>query len=146
MTAKLNLSYKDGFSSHLPEPDEFDSSVEEAFAKKFGTERDGWQLIREGEILHKKQTTFVPDFVFRHKDGTEVLMEIIGFWTPEYLTHRRETLRKFQHHNILLAIPESSLKVDPGSTKNVVPYKKALLLTPVLEALNKLQNQNKNNP
>jgi len=140
-TAKLNLSDKDGFSSHLPEPDEFDSSVEEAFAKKFGTERDGWQLIREGEILHKNQTTFVPDFVFRHKDGNEVLMEIIGFWTPEYLAHRRETLRKFHKHNILLAIPESSLKVDADSAKNVVPYKKAILLKSVMEFLNKLQDQ-----
>ncbi len=139
MTAKLNLSDKDGFSSHLPGPKEFDSSVEEAFAKKFGTERDGWQLIREGEILHKNQTTFVPDFVFRHKDGTEVLMEIIGFWTPEYLAHRRETLQKFKHHNILLAIPESSLKVDVDSANNIVPYKKALLIKPILEALNKLQ-------
>jgi len=139
-TVKLNLSDKDGFSSHLPEPDEFDSSVEEAFAKKFGKERDGWQLIREGEILHENQTTFVPDFVFRNKDGHEVLMEIIGFWTPEYLAHRRETLQKFQHHNILLAIPESSLKVDSDSKENVVSYKKALLLSPVLEALNKLQN------
>ena len=136
-TAKLNLSDKDGFSSHLPQPDEFDSSVEEAFAKKFGKERDGWQLIREGEILHENQTTFVPDFAFRHKDGTEVLMEIIGFWTPEYLAHRRETLQKFQHHNILLAIPESSLKVDAGSANNIVSYKKALLLKPVLDALNK---------
>ncbi|MCF7956052.1 MAG: DUF790 family protein [Phycisphaerae bacterium] len=139
-TTKLNLSDKDGFSSHLPEPDEFDSSVEEAFAKKFGLERDDWQLIREGEILHENQTTFVPDFVFRHKDGREVLMEIIGFWTPEYLAHRRETLKKFQHHNILLAIPESSLKVNIDSVNNIVPYKKALLIKTVLEALNKLQN------
>ena len=140
-TAKLNLSDKDGFRSHLPRPDEFDSSVEEAFARKFGTEREGWQLIREGEILYEKQSTFVPDFVFRHKDGTEVLMEIIGFWTPEYLAHRRETLRKFQHHNILLAIPESSLKVNAVKAKNIVPYKKELLLKPVMKTLDKMQNQ-----
>ena len=134
-TAKLNLSEKDGFSSHLPPPDEFDSSVEEAFAIKFGTEREGWQLIREGEILHENQTTFVPDFVFRHNDGTEVLMEIIGFWTPEYLAHRRETLRKFKHHKILLAIPEKSLKADAVPANNIVTYKKVLLLKPVMEAL-----------
>ena len=134
-TAKLNLSDKDGFRSHLPQPDEFDSSVEEAFARKFGAERDGWQLIREGEILYERQSTFVPDFVFRHKDGTEVLMEIIGFWTPEYLAHRRETIRKFQHHNILLAIPESSLKVDAVKAKNVVSYKKSLLLKPIMDGL-----------
>ena len=134
-TAKLNLSYKDGFSSHLPTPDEFDSSVEEAFAKKFGAERDGWQLIREGEILHKNQTTFVPDFVFRHKDGTEVLMEIIGFWTPEYLAHRRATLRIFANKRILLAIPEASLKTDASQTENLIVYKKAILIKPVMKVL-----------
>ena len=135
MSAKLNLSDKDGFSSHLPSPEEFDSSVEVAFAVKFGPERDGWKLIREGAILHENQTTFVPDFVFRHVDGTEVLMEIIGFWTPEYLAHRRETLRTFKHHTILLAIPEKSLKTDAVPVNNIVTYKKALLLKPVVEAL-----------
>jgi hypothetical protein len=138
--AKLNLSDKEGFTSHLPQPNEFDSSVEEAFARKFGKERDGWQLIREGEILYENQTTFVPDFVFRHKDGTEVLMEIIGFWTPEYLTHRRETIRKFKHNNILLAISESSLKVDISKTENIIAYKNAILLKPIIEVLEKVRN------
>ncbi len=134
-TARLSLSDKDGFSSYLPQPDEFDSSVEEAFAKEFGGERDGWRLIREGEILHENQTTFVPDFVFRHKDGREVLMEIIGFWTPEYLAHRRETVRRFRDCNILLAIPESSLKSDVVKAKDIVTYKKALAIKSVVEAL-----------
>jgi len=28
---------------------------------------------------------FVPDFTFRHEDGTQACLEIVGFWTPEYL-------------------------------------------------------------
>jgi len=138
-SARLNLSDQDGFSSHLPEPEEFDSSVEEAFAMKFGTEREGWKLIREGAILHENQTTFVPDFVFRHDDGTEVLMEIIGFWTPEYLAHRRETLRKFKQHKILLAIPEKSIITDAVLANNIVAYKKVLLIKPVMEALKEIR-------
>jgi len=51
---------------------------------------NGWQLIREGEILYHHQKTFVPDFTFRHEDGTEVLLEIVGFRTPEYPAHKRE--------------------------------------------------------
>ncbi len=77
--ARLELSDRDGFTSHLPPPDEFDSAVEKSFARKFNPRRDGWTLNREGEILHDRQTTFIPDFVFRHEDGTEVLMEIVGF-------------------------------------------------------------------
>jgi hypothetical protein len=89
--ARLRIADSDGFTSHLPSPDEFDSSLEESFARKFGPERAGWRLIREGEILHDHQETFVPDFTFRHKDGTQVFLEIVGFWTPEYLAHRRKS-------------------------------------------------------
>jgi len=77
--AVLQLSSRDGYRSHLPPPEEFDSTVEESFARKFGEERDGWRLEREAEIVHEGQTAFVPDFVFRHEDGTEVLFEIVGF-------------------------------------------------------------------
>ena len=91
--ARLALSSRDGLSSHLPLPAEFDSGVEAAFARDFGEVRDGWRLVREGVILDDGQAVFVPDFVLRRDaapDGParasrdEVLLEIAGFWTPEY--------------------------------------------------------------
>ena len=39
----------------------------------------------KAKFLHRGQKVFVPDFVFRHSDGRTVLIEIVGFWTPEYL-------------------------------------------------------------
>ena len=133
--AKLALSAGDGFTSHLPAPDEFDSALEESFAKKFGPQRDGWHLIREGEILHDHQKTFVPDFTFRHEDGTQVLMEIVGFWTPEYLEHRRRTLQMFRHHKILIAVPEQSIRDGARIGANVIVYKTKLKLEPLIETL-----------
>jgi predicted nuclease of restriction endonuclease-like RecB superfamily len=133
--ARLELSDRDGFKSHLPPPEEFDSTVEEAFATKFGPERDGWRLIREGEVLHRGQSAFVPDFVFKHEDGTVVLMEIVGFWTPEYLAGKRQTLRQFHQHRILIALPERSVRDGAACGDNVILYKTALKLQPVLEAL-----------
>jgi len=133
--AKLVVSDADRFSSHLPPPEEFDSSLEQSLAEKFGPTRDGWQLIREGEILHDRQKTFIPDFTFRHEDGTEVLLEIVGFWTPEYLAHRRETLRQFRRHRILLAVPESSIREGATITDNVLVYKTTLKIAPLLAAL-----------
>jgi len=133
--AKLELSDRDGFKSHLPPAEEFDSTVEEAFAAKFGPERDGWRLIREGEVLHQGQSAFVPDFVFRHQDGTQVLLEIVGFWTPEYLAGKRQTLRQFREHHILIALPERSVREDAAVGENVILYKTALKLQPVLEVL-----------
>ena len=133
--ARMELSDRDGFKSHLPPAEEFDSTVEEAFAAKFGPERDGWRLIREGEVLHQGQSAFVPDFVFRHQDGTQVLMEIVGFWTPEYLASKRQTLRQFRQHHILIALPERSVREDATVGDNVILYKTALKLQPVLDTL-----------
>ena len=142
--AKLALSEADGLKSHLPPPEEFDSSVEEGFARKWGNgPRDGWTLHREAAIVHHYQTAFVPDFVFRHEDGTEVLFEIVGFWSPEYLARKREVVKLFRKHRILLAVPEQSARLSAaaqagegaGDRDGVIVYKTALTLGPVLEAL-----------
>jgi predicted nuclease of restriction endonuclease-like RecB superfamily len=133
--ARLVVSARDGFTSHLPPADEFDSALEESFARKFGPRRDGWQLTREGHILCDRQKTFVPDFAFRHDDGTEVLLEIVGFWTPEYLAAKRETLRQFRRHRILLAVPENSLREGATTSEDVITYKTAIQLAPMLAAL-----------
>ena len=138
----LDLSPADGLTSHLPASAEFDSSVEEVFAAKWGGEkRDGWLLVREGEVLHHKQKVFVPDFVFRHDDGRSVLLEIVGFWTPEYLQAKLETLRIFQDHRILVAVarpvarPKTQEQVISALPGAVIPYKTALLLDDVMQRL-----------
>jgi len=140
-TAKLILSDQDGFTSHLPAPTEYDSQLEEKFAKQFGEARDGWQLIREGEILHQQQKVFMPDFVFQHEDGTRVLLEIVGFWTPEYLNYKRQVLQQFRPHNLLLAVPERSLRPDASIGENIIVYKTALKVKATLEALERFRQK-----
>jgi predicted nuclease of restriction endonuclease-like RecB superfamily len=134
-TARLTCEPGDGLGSHMPAPDEFDSSIEEKFANAFGAERGGWRLIREGVILHEGQTTFVPDFVFRNADGREAFMEIVGFWTPEYLEKKRQTLRLFQRHRILLAVAKQFLRKDQALPRGVIGYGRAVGVEPVLRML-----------
>jgi predicted nuclease of restriction endonuclease-like RecB superfamily len=132
----LDLAASDGLTSHLPPPEEFDSQIEADFAAKWGTDpRDGWTLIREGEILHQGQKVFVPDFVFRHTDGRTVLLEIVGFWTPEYLEAKLATLRRFGQTPILLAVAEPLRRGLPALPNVIVPYKTALKIKNVLERL-----------
>lgn len=132
----LELSWLDGLTSHLPPPEAFDSSVEQTFAERWGAEKpEGWRLIREGEILHHGQKVFVPDFAFRHADGRTVLLEIVGFWTPEYLQAKLETLRVFPDKRILLAVAERVSKQMPELPATVIPFKTALSVKAVLERL-----------
>lgn len=132
----LDLTDKEGLTSHLPAPEEFDSSVEEAFAERWGPEkRDGWQLVREGEVLHQGQHVFVPDFLFRHDDGRTALLEIIGFWTPEYLAAKLATLRKFSDRRILLAVTEQVGRALPPLSPEPIVFKSALHVKDVLAQL-----------
>ncbi|MEE8452184.1 MAG: DUF790 family protein [Thermoguttaceae bacterium] len=136
----LDLSHNDGLNSHLPVPDDFDSHVEEAFAEKWGPEpRDGWRLVREGEILHQRQKVFVPDFAFQHEDGRSVLLEIVGFWTPEYLEAKQQTLKTFEDQRILLAVAAPVAEKLDTQPEQTIVYKSALLIKDVLERLNAVQ-------
>lgn len=132
----LDLAAEDGLNSHLPRPDEFDSSVEQAFADKWGSDkRDGWELIREGEVLDQGQKVFVPDFLFRHDDGRRVLLEVVGFWTPEYIEAKLKTLHAFRDHRILLAVADAARKDLPDLPSETIAFKSALSIKDVLKRL-----------
>lgn len=135
----LALSPNSGLSSPVAMGEEFDSNVEAAFAEKWGAEpRDGWTLEHETEIIHSGQKVFVPDFVFRHSDGRQVLMEVIGFWTPEYLQQKLETLSAFREHSILLVVAESSKQHFEAHAQPIVFYKTVIKVNSVLSMLNAL--------
>ena len=137
---RLELSEADRLQSHLGPEGEFDSGLETEFAGSWGhLPRDGWTLHREGEFLHSGQKTFVPDFLFRHADSRVVYLEIVGFWTPEYIQSRQATHAVFANVPILLAIPEHRRHqfASCGDPLRVILYKKSLPVTSVVEALSR---------
>jgi predicted nuclease of restriction endonuclease-like RecB superfamily len=72
----------------------FDSAVEEKFARRFvaASESTGWRLIREPDpLIVSGGKAFIPDFVFEKYDR-RVYLEIVGFWTPEYLERKLKKL------------------------------------------------------
>lgn len=132
----LDLGAEDGLTSHLPTPEEFDSRVEEDFAARWGpAPREGWTLAREGEVLCRGQKVFVPDFALRHEDGREALLEIVGFWTPEYLEAKLRTLAAFAGRRILLCVERGASRALPALGPDVIVYKKTIRLGEVLERL-----------
>ena len=135
----LELDSQSGLTSPVPSPEEFDSEVERLFYERWGPEpREGWTLSRETEILHQGQTVFVPDFVLKHESGRNVLLEIIGFWTPEYLAAKRETLQRFPDHRILLIVSEQTKDEFEVSGPEIITYKTVIKIDTVLAGLNGL--------
>lgn len=134
--ATFSLSPDDRLRPLGEETEEFDSKIETTFARKWGTDRrDGWLLQHEDEILWREQKSFVPDFSFTHEDGRKIILEIAGFWTPEYESSKRETLKMFKDAQIILAVPEDSAERYGALGVPIIIYKLGIKLEPVLEIL-----------
>jgi predicted nuclease of restriction endonuclease-like RecB superfamily len=132
----LDLSAADGLRSHLPPPAAFDSLLEQSFAESWGSgRRDGWRLERETEVLHRGQKVFLPDFALRHADGRCVLLEIVGFWTPEYLRAKTETLRTFSEQRILVAVALPLRDELPDFPHDLIVFRRSLSAEDVLAKL-----------
>lgn len=73
--------------------DNFDSNVEKKFMEKFLKFSTDWQLAREPDpLILSNGKAFIPDFVFE-KYGVKVYLEIVGFWTRDYLKRKLEKIK-----------------------------------------------------
>ena len=95
------------FPAATPAP--FDSQLEERFARDMARLAPDWDIIREPEPVRAGTTLIFPDFLLRHRIHSDrsVLVEIAGFWTPDYLTAKLEHLRQARVANAILCIDES---------------------------------------
>ncbi|HET6589266.1 MAG TPA: DUF790 family protein [Candidatus Nitrosocosmicus sp.] len=66
----------------------YDSKIEKIFSEQFELMRSGWKIEREpGPIITTHKAAFIPDFVLSKYD-IKILVEIVGFWTKEYLERK----------------------------------------------------------
>ncbi|MEO5511182.1 MAG: DUF790 family protein [Longimicrobiales bacterium] len=120
----------------------FESALAAEFSAKLGVERAGWSLTREDTPIAIGDTLFLPDFTARHRDGREAIIEIVGFWTPEYLQLKLEKIRRAALSNLVLVVYQT---LDAGGAANtlithatdapVVWFKKKPRIGPVMEAV-----------
>jgi len=68
-------------------PREYDSHVEERFAREFRRLAPDWDVVREPEPIAAHGTLIFPDFALQHRSNParRWLLEIMGFWTPDYV-------------------------------------------------------------
>jgi predicted nuclease of restriction endonuclease-like RecB superfamily len=80
--------------------DNFDSNVEKKFMDKFLKFSTDWQLAREpDQLILSDGKAFIPDFVFE-KYGVKVYLEIVGFWTRDYLKRKLEKIKDLTTHPV----------------------------------------------
>ncbi len=103
--------------SHYKASAEYDSRLEADFAKefeeKFGGSQRRWTLSREDEIVPVGDTVMIPDFSFTHvEDGRRALVEIAGFWHPDYLQRKAWKLRQAGRRDLIVVAYRSANTTD----------------------------------
>ena len=105
------LDDRSSLKTHFQPERQFDSRLEADFAAefqaKFGDERSQWLLSREDEVLLLGDMVMIPDFAFTHKqDGRRALLEIVGFWHPDYLRRKLAKVRAARRDDLILLVYE----------------------------------------
>lgn len=132
----------------------FDSRLEADFAhefeEKFGSKRGKWLLTREDEVLVLGDTVMIPDFALIHKEsGHRILIELVGFWHPDYLRRKVEKVRAAQCRNLLLLVYEGvnlaaeTLQDVPGE---VLYFKNKPVLKDVMATVEEMAHEVYNMP
>ncbi|MBI2469008.1 MAG: DUF790 family protein [Candidatus Rokubacteria bacterium] len=90
------------------EPRRFDSQLEERFARDFQKIASDWDVLREPEPIPVGTRLVFPDFALQHRSerSRRWLLELVGFWTPEYLRRKLALYREARVANLILCIPE----------------------------------------
>jgi hypothetical protein len=94
-----------GLVTHYPPGKPYDSMLEESFVNRWPADSP-WRLEREVDLVPIPGSVMIPDFRLVHPDGREYLLEIVGYWRPEYLRKKFAQVRKSERDNLILAVSE----------------------------------------
>ncbi|SIS15883.1 DUF790 family protein [Natronorubrum thiooxidans] len=102
----FELDHTDGLSSHYGDQGKFDSDLERTLSQKWERATTDWELRREDDVLDLGVEVMIPDFAVEHPDGRRAILEIVGFWTPEYLEEKLAKIEAADLDHLLIAVSD----------------------------------------
>ncbi len=109
----FHLEASDGLVSHYADSGTYTPPELAAFVERFRQVAPRWEVSEAPDVVELgREGVWVPDYKFVHtKTGTDVLVEVLGFWKKSSLERLMKLLPKHGPPRYLLAISER-LKVD----------------------------------
>jgi uncharacterized protein len=140
-TKRFTLESTCDLVSHYPPGKPYDSFLEMAFAERWDNLKSEWKLEREVDLIPIPGSVMIPDFRLVHPDGRTFLLEIVGYWRPEYLRKKFFQVQQSGRDDLILAISERLNLEKAGvnfhnTPARVIWFKEKLLPKAVLEVLN----------
>lgn len=108
-------------------PKRFDSKLEERFAREFMKAAPDWDLVREPEPVEVDGSYVFPDFAAVHRRDTarRWLVEIVGFWSADYLDAKLKRLVRARRTDLIVCVDMSRGDGRPWERAGfVVPFEK----------------------
>jgi len=111
-------------SSPLPRSHEMprasDSKLEARLERDLRRLGSSWRMVREADIVRSGARLFFPDFTLASDRG-RVLVEVVGFWTPDYLAEKAVLLRSVDVP-IVMCVDRRYAKGDLLHDPRVLPF------------------------
>lgn len=117
----------------------FDSEVEQRFYRDFEALDLGWDIVREPDVVKAGIYVVIPDFGF-YKDGLKHYLEIVGFWTPEYLKKKISKLKEAEA-TITVAVNENLNCKKQDFLGDVIFYNNKIPLMDIVRILRDIEEK-----
>ena len=122
----------------------YDSGVEADFAARFSSLDLDWELVREPDAVAAGEHVVIPDFAFDYRHGDfRVYFEVMGFWTPEYVTKKLARLDAVGDVEMLVAVDESLGVGEEVEARDhrAIPYSSSVRVKDVRDALRAYEDE-----
>ena len=125
------------------EPDSYLETFDSAIEKEFSLLNfNGWSVRREPAVLKAGQYAFIPDFSLE-RNAITIYVEIIGFWTPEYLKNKIQKINMLKEKENLILLVDKNLACSGSEfgTDNLIFYDGKIPYLEMLKILRKYEER-----
>jgi hypothetical protein len=141
---KLRLGPEDGLRTWFRDTGTWEPEEERWFRERFEARESAWRLEQSPRILSLGGSdVLIPDYVLRHQDGREALLEIVWTWRKGGLQRHVKHLAKHGPPNLVLAVSDAH-RLGPegedatGLPEGVIRFKQVLRPKAVEDAAEKV--------
>jgi uncharacterized protein len=139
-SGRFSLDSECKLVTHYPPGKTYDSLLEAGFVERWSKAKTEWKLEREVDLIPIPGSVMIPDFRLVHPDGRSFLLEIVGYWRPEYLKKKFSQVSQSGRDDLILAISERLNLEKAGvnfsnTSARLVWFKDQLMPKAVLEVL-----------
>jgi predicted nuclease of restriction endonuclease-like RecB superfamily len=92
--------------SNLLETTGSENPLAEKLKTSWAKAASDWILEESHEVIDLGESAFAPDFVLTRANGRRVYLEVMGFWTPGYLTERLQEFTRARFNDFILVVSE----------------------------------------